>query len=189
MILASGNWHKLREFRELLPGVALEPLPDGIELPEETGTTFAGNALIKARAVHGATGRAALADDSGIEVDALDGKPGIRSARYAGEGATDRENLELVLRRVAAAGGDRRARYVCVIALISASGEETLFEGFCPGTLIDAPRGAGGFGYDPAFVPDATGTGDPRTMAELEPEEKNAISHRGEAARRLLASL
>lgn len=189
MILASGNQHKLREFRELLPGVALEPLPAGMELPEETGTTFAENALIKARAVHRATGRAAIADDSGIEVESLGGAPGIRSARYAGDEASDEENLDLVLRRVAAAGADRRARYVCVIAKVSTSGEETVFEGFCRGTLIPAPRGTGGFGYDPAFVPDATGADDDRTMAELDPAEKNAISHRGEAARRLLAAL
>lgn len=188
MILASGNRHKLREFRELLPGVELEPLPDGIELPEETGTTFAANALIKARAVHRATGRAVLADDSGIEVAALGGEPGIRSARYAGESATDGENLGLVLEQLAA-GDDRRARYVCVIARISEAGEETLFEGFCAGTLTAAPRGDGGFGYDPAFVPDATGSGDERTMAELGPAEKNSISHRAEAARRLLSRL
>lgn len=188
MILASGNRHKLDEFRELLPGVALESLPDGIALPPETGGTFAENALIKARSVHWATGRQVIADDSGLEVEALDGRPGIRSARYAGERASDEENLALVLDECARVGGSDRARFVCVIALIHADGEERLFEGSCPGRLVGHPRGAGGFGYDPAFVPDATGPEDPRTMAELEPAEKNRISHRGEAARALLAA-
>lgn len=188
MILASGNPHKLREFRDLLPGVELQPLPEEVTLPEETGTTFAENALIKARAVQRATGRSAIADDSGIEVEALGGRPGVRSARYAGESATDRENVQLLLRELAAAGGRRDARFVCVIARVSASGEEALFEGSCPGHLVETPRGEGGFGYDPVFVPDATGSGDGRTMAELDPAEKNGISHRGEAARRLLAA-
>lgn len=189
MILASGNRHKLREFRELLPGIDLEPLPDGLELPEETGETFAENALLKARAAHRTTGKAVVADDSGIEVEALGGRPGVRSARFAGENATDEENLALVLREVAAAKGGDLARYVCVIALVEESGEERLFEGRCTGRLIDSPRGAGGFGYDPAFVPDETGPDDGRTMAELEPAEKNRISHRGRAARALLEVL
>ena len=185
MILASGNAHKVRELGEILPGIPLEPLPAGIEMPPETGETFAENALIKARAVRAATGAVVIADDSGIEVDALDGRPGVRSARYAGEDATDGENLARMLADLERAGGDGRARYVCVIALIDEDGREHLFEGTCEGRITDEPRGDGGFGYDPAFVPDATGPDDDRTAAELTPEEKHAISHRGAAARAL----
>jgi XTP/dITP diphosphohydrolase len=186
LIVATRNAHKLRELREILPGVELRPLPADVELPAEDGASFAANALIKARAARAATGETAIADDSGIEAAALGGRPGIRSARYAGEGASDEENLAKLLAEVAAAGGDRRAAYVCVIALAGDCGEE-LFEGRCEGTLAETPRGDGGFGYDPAFVPDATGPGDPRTMAELPPDTKNAISHRGRAARLLAA--
>lgn len=188
MILASGNTHKLQEFRDLLPGVGVEPLPDGLRLPPEDADTYAGNALTKARAVHRATGLAVISDDSGIEVEALGGRPGVRSARFAGENAGDQENLARLLRETAATDS-ARARYVCVIALVSASGREQLFEGVCTGRLIREPRGQGGFGYDPAFVPDATGTDDGRTMAELDPAEKNGISHRGQAARALLTGL
>ena len=187
MILASRNEHKLRELAEILNGVELRPLPADVEMPPEDGDSFAANALIKARAAHAATGEAAIADDSGIAAEALGGKPGIHSARYAGEGASDEENLAKLLREVAAAGEERRAAYVCVIALVGESGEEIAFEGRCEGRLILEPRGAGGFGYDPAFVPDDTGPGDERTFSELSAEEKHAISHRGRAAR-LLAS-
>lgn len=189
MILASGNPHKVKELGEILPGTGLRPMPAGIELPPETGETFAENALIKARAVRAATGEVVVADDSGLEVDALDGRPGVRSARYAGESASDGENLDRVLRDLAAAGGDGKARYVCVIALIDAEGGEHLFEGRCEGRLTPRLRGEGGFGYDPAFVPDATGPADSRTVAELSPAEKHAISHRGEAARALARHL
>ena len=154
-------------------------------MPPEDGTTFSANALIKARAVRAVTGGEVVADDSGIELEALDGRPGVRSARYAGESATDGENLEKALRDLAASGGSDTARYVCVIAFIDADGEEHLFEGFCAGRMIPEPRGDGGFGYDPAFVPVETGDEDERTMAEISPEEKHAISHRGKAARRL----
>jgi XTP/dITP diphosphohydrolase len=187
LVVATSNEHKLRELAELLPGVELAPLPDGIELPPETGSSFAENALAKARAAHAATGEAAIADDSGIEAAALGGAPGVRSARYAGPGATDERNLELLLREVGAAG-DRRVAYVCALAHVNGSGER-LFEGRCEGELADRPRGSGGFGYDPAFVPEATGPDDRRTMAELSPEEKNAISHRAAAARALAAHL
>jgi XTP/dITP diphosphohydrolase len=183
LVVATRNRHKLRELAELLPEIHLEPLPGGLELPPETGSTFAENALAKARAVHAATGEPAIADDSGIEAAALGGRPGVRSARYAGPAATDRENLDLLLREVAAAG-DRRAVFVCALAYVDESGER-LFEGRCEGDLAERPRGNGGFGYDPAFVPAATGVEDTRTMAELSPEEKNAISHRGAAARAL----
>jgi len=189
VILASRNEHKLRELTEILGGIELRPLPAEVEMPPEDGDSFAANALIKARAAHAATGEAAIADDSGIAAEALGGRPGIHSARYAGEGANDEENLAKLLREVAAAGGERRAAYVCVIALVGEGGEEIAFEGRCEGQLILEPRGEGGFGYDPAFVPDDTGPGDERTMAELSPAEKHAISHRGRAARLLAVHL
>ena len=188
MILATRNEHKLRELREALPGIEIEPLPDQVELPPETWETFTANALGKARAAREATGRTAIADDSGIAASGLGGRPGVRSARYAGEDATDEENLAKLLREVGQ-GEDRRVAYVCVIALVTESGEEATFEGRCEGTLAREPRGSGGFGYDPAFVPDDTGPGDERTMAELAPREKHAISHRGRAARKLAAHL
>jgi XTP/dITP diphosphohydrolase len=174
---------------ELLPGVELQPLPAGVELPPETGDSFEANALIKARAAHAATGEVTIADDSGIEAADLGGAPGIYSARYAGEGASDEENLAKLLREVDAAGGDRRAAYVCVIALIDEAGHEYCFEARCEGTLLREGRGSGGFGYDPAFVPDETGHRDQRTFSELTPAEKHAISHRGKAARMLARHL
>jgi len=188
-ILATRNQHKVREMAELLPGVDLRPLPDEIPSPPETGDSFEANALIKARSAHAATGEATIADDSGIEAAALGDAPGIYSARYAGEGASDEANLEKLLREVGAAGPDRRAAYVCAIALIDEEGHEYVFEARCEGTLLDEGRGDGGFGYDPAFVPDETGHQDGRTMAELPPEEKNAISHRGKAVRMLARHL
>lgn len=187
IVVATRNEHKLRELSDLLGGVPLEPLPEGIELPPERGDTFAANAMVKARGAHAATGRAALADDSGIEAAALGGAPGVRSARYAGESASDEENLDKLLAEVVAAGGDRRVAYVCVLAYVNAAGEEGIFEGRCEGTLAEDPRGTGGFGYDPAFLPDDVDDG--RTMAELLAPEKNAISHRGRAARLLAAHL
>ena len=189
MIFATGNRHKLREMRELLPDAALEPLPEGVELPPEEGESFASIALDKARAAHAATGEAAIGDDSGIEATGLGGRPGIHSARYGGPGATDEENLEKLLREVAAAGDDRRAAYHCALALVEADGAERVFEARCEGRLIERPRGTGGFGYDPAFVPDATGPDDDRTMSELSQAEKNEISHRGLAARLLARHL
>jgi XTP/dITP diphosphohydrolase len=188
LLLATRNEHKLRELREALPGVEIDPLPPEVELPPEEGETFAENALGKARAAQAATGRAAIADDSGIEAYGLGGRPGVRSARYAGEDATDEENLAKLLEAVGAQQ-DRRAAYVCVIALADENGSESLFEGRCEGTLTREPRGSGGFGYDPAFLPDDTGPDDERTMAELAPAEKHAISHRGRAARKLAAHL
>jgi XTP/dITP diphosphohydrolase len=189
LIFATRNRHKLREMRELLPGVELEALPAEVELPPEHGDSFAAIALLKARAAHAATGRAAIADDSGIEAAALGGRPGIHSARYGGPGATDEENLAKLLREVAAAGEERRAAYVCALALVEPDGGEHVFEARCEGRLVEEPRGEGGFGYDPAFVPDATGADDPRTMSELAQAEKNEISHRGGAARQLSAHL
>jgi XTP/dITP diphosphohydrolase len=188
LILATRNEHKLRELREALPGFEIEPLPEEVELPPETGDTFTANALGKARAAHEATGRTAIADDSGIAASGLGGRPGVRSARYAGDEATDEENLAKLLQEVGEQE-DRRVAYVCVIALVTEDGEEETFEGRCEGTLTPDPKGSGGFGYDPAFVPDDTGPDDERTMAELAPAEKHAISHRGRAARKLAAHL
>lgn len=189
MILATGNKHKLREMRELLPELDLQPLPDGVELPPEEGESFAAIALDKARAAHAATGEAAIGDDSGIEAAALGGQPGIHSARYGGSDATDEENLDKLLREVTEAGDERGAAYHCALALIETDGREHVFEARCEGRLIERPRGSGGFGYDPAFVPDATGPGDERTMSELSQAEKNEISHRGLAARLLARHL
>ena len=189
MIFATGNKHKLREMRELLPGLDLKGLPEGVELPPEDGEGFAEIALEKARAAHRATGEAAIADDSGICAVGLGGRPGIHSARYGGEGASDEENLAKLLREVAAAGEERGAYYVCALALIDADGSEHVFEARSDGRLLEAPRGEGGFGYDPAFVPDATGPGDERTYSEIDQAEKNEISHRALAARRLARHL
>jgi XTP/dITP diphosphohydrolase len=178
LLLATRNDHKLREFGRLLPAVELEPLPAGLPSPVEDGDSYAANALIKARAAAAATGRPAIADDSGIEAEALGGAPGVRSARFAGEHATDAENLAK-LRAAAPAGS--RLRYVCSIAHVDPHGPEHVFERTTEGTVAPEPRGERGFGYDPLFVPE----GEARTMAELADEEKDAISHRGRAARAL----
>jgi XTP/dITP diphosphohydrolase len=180
MILATRNPHKLREFRRVLGAEALQALPDEVELGPEVGATFAENALAKARTAAAATGEESIADDSGIAAEALGGRPGVRSARFAGEHASDEQNLELLI-ELAPAG--TRLTYVCALAYVDpASGVERLFEGRCEGRMAAKLRGTGGFGYDPVFVPQA---GDGRTMAELEPSEKDAISHRGLAIRAL----
>jgi XTP/dITP diphosphohydrolase len=183
LVLSTRNAHKLREFDALLAPHRVVPLPDDVALPPETGTTFEENALIKARAAADATGQVAIADDSGIAAAALAGRPGVYSARYAGEHATDEENLAKLLREVPG-DGDRGVAYVCALAYVEPGGATHVVEGRCEGTLAHHPRGDGGFGYDPAFVP-ADGD-DGRTMAELSVEEKDAISHRGRAARALL---
>jgi XTP/dITP diphosphohydrolase len=177
LVLASHNAHKAREFARLLPGWRVEPYEG--ELPEETGETFRDNALLKARHVHGALGGTAwvLADDSGIEAAALEGRPGVRSARFAGEGATDEQNLALLLASLEGAR-DRRVAYVAELVAVAPGGEELHARGVLRGTLADRPRGTGGFGYDPAFVPE----GEHRTVGEMAPEEKDAISHRARAA-------
>ncbi len=184
LVLATRNAHKLREFEGLLAPHEIVALPDAVVLPPETADTFAGNALGKARAAAAATGLPAIADDSGIEAAALGGAPGVRSARYAGEHASDAENLAKLLRE--APSGSPLA-YVCALAYIDEAGAEQVVERRCSGTLDPDPRGAGGFGYDPAFRPDDIADG--RTMAELDAAEKDAISHRGRAARALLALL
>ena len=187
LVVATRNEHKLRELTRVMRGHQLDPLPDEVELPPETGTTFADNALGKARAAAGATGRPTIADDSGIEAAALRGAPGVWSARYAGDDATDEENLAKLLREVPP-DGDTRVAYVCAMAYVEPGGAEEVVHGRCEGKLIHEPRGGGGFGYDPAFVPNDY-PGDERTMAELDPEEKDAISHRGRAARALAIKL
>jgi XTP/dITP diphosphohydrolase len=188
VVVATRNEHKLRELAEALPDLELAPLPEEVELPPEGASSFAENAMVKARAARSATGAAVIADDSGIEAAALGGRPGVLSARYAGEGASDEQNLAKLIGALAGAS-DQRLAYVCALAYIDAAGEEELFEGRCEGVLAAVPRGEGGFGYDPAFLPDDTGRADERTMAELSPEEKHAISHRGRAARALAAHL
>jgi XTP/dITP diphosphohydrolase len=187
-IVATSNPHKLRELATLFDGapVTLEPLPAGVVLPEETGTSFLVNARLKARAVAKATGRVALADDSGLEVDALGGEPGIRSARFAGVSANDLDNNRLLLEHLRGIHGvNRRARFRCVLVLASADGSEVSAEGRIEGFVRTAPSGQGGFGYDPLFTPE----GDDRSLAEYTEDEKNAVSHRGRAARKILEAL
>jgi XTP/dITP diphosphohydrolase len=180
LLLATRNAHKIEEFARILVPHTVVPLPDGVEMPPETGSTFAENALIKAQAAVDATGRPAFADDSGIAAEALGGAPGIYSARYAGEGATDEANLDKLLREVPDEG-DRRVAYVCAIVYLVPGQAPQVFEERCHGLLATEPRGSGGFGYDPAFLPVEIDDG--RTMAELPAGEKDAISHRGRAAR------
>jgi XTP/dITP diphosphohydrolase len=180
LLLATRNEHKRREFARLLPGVEVDALPEAVVLPPEDGDTFAANALGKARAAAAATGRVSIADDSGIEAAALDGAPGVRSARYAGEDATDEQNLAKLLAQAPAGSA---LAYVCALAYVDpADGEERLFEGRWTGRLAQAPRGEGGFGYDPAFLPDEHPD---RTAAELTDERKDQLSHRGRAVRAL----
>lgn len=191
LLLATHNEHKRRELARMLDGHAVEMLPADVTLPPEVGETFAENALGKARAAARATGRVSIADDSGIEAAALGGAPGVRSARYAGEDASDEENLAKLLREAPAGSA---LAYVCSLVYVDprAPGEERVFEARCTGRLAADPKGTGGFGYDPAFLPDERPPGaslPAQTMAELSDEQKDAISHRGRAARALLAWL
>jgi XTP/dITP diphosphohydrolase len=186
LVLATHNAHKRREFERLLRAhggeVRLLALPDDVRLPPEDGDSFAANALPKARAAASATGRASIADDSGIEAAALGGAPGVRSARYAGERASDAENLSKLMREAPAGSA---LEYVCALAYVDPrDGTERVFEGRCSGRLAAEPRGERGFGYDPAFLPDDGPPG--LTMAELSDAQKDSISHRGHAARELL---
>ena len=191
VVLASSNPGKLAELKARLEPAGLRVVPQdafGVEPPEETGLTFVENALIKARAACAATGLPALADDSGIVVDALGGAPGVRSARYAGPGASDGDNVARLLEALrGAAPAQRGAAFVCAIVWLRHARDPCpiVCEGVWEGRVLDAPRGAGGFGYDPVFFLDALG----RTAAELSRAEKNAVSHRGQALARLLERL
>jgi XTP/dITP diphosphohydrolase len=191
VVLASSNKGKLRELSGLLAPLGYDVIPQsslGIDTPPETGDTFAANALLKARHAAAVSNLAALADDSGIEVDALGGRPGIYSARYAGEGASDEDNLRKMLAEMRDVPLEKRtARYQCVIAFVSTADDPDpiLAKGAWEGSLISQPRGLGGFGYDPIFTPG----GLDRTAAELDPGEKNSLSHRGQALRALIDQL
>ena len=185
LVLASGNKGKLAEFQRLLDGldVQIHSMKEYPEIGEivEDGSTFAENALIKAKAVCKATGKPAMADDSGLAVDALNGAPGIYSARFAGEQRSDADNNAKVLRLMeTVADADRTARFFCVIAIVLPDGREYTVEGTCEGTILHALRGEGGFGYDPLFYVESMN----KTFAELTMEEKNRISHRGHANRK-----
>lgn len=190
-VLASGNPGKLREFASLLQPFELELAPQaafGIAPAEETGTTFTENALLKARHAARHAHLPALADDSGLEVDALGGRPGVWSARFAGAQASDEENLQKLLTELAGVPeGYRQARYQCVIVWVRSVGDQAplIAHGSWEGHIIHTPRGSGGFGYDPVFVPG----GERRTAAELPAAEKNAVSHRGRALADLVAML
>jgi XTP/dITP diphosphohydrolase len=185
--LATKNPGKVREIRSILDGDIEVIAPDeSWTSPPEDDPTYKGNALIKARSLAAHMGIPCIADDSGIEVDALEGGPGPRSARFAGDDATDKENLDKLIGIVMQTPADGRgARYRCVAVLVTPEGNEVSVEATVEGRLIFAPRGTGGFGYDPIFVPH----GDERTMAELTPLEKDAISHRGKAFRALLPAI
>ncbi|HVM20474.1 MAG TPA: RdgB/HAM1 family non-canonical purine NTP pyrophosphatase [Egibacteraceae bacterium] len=189
LVLATHNRAKLAELQRILQRQAVDIRLlslDDVDYPEpdETGDTFAENALIKARAAVAATGKLAVADDSGLVVDALGGEPGVRSARFAGRHGDDRANLELVLERMAGVS-DRRARFVCVAALVTVDGVEHTAEGVLEGELVHEPRGTGGFGYDPIFQP----LGAAVTTAEMTPEQKDAVSHRGQAFREIAVAV
>lgn len=177
--LASGNAHKLRELRDLLPGWELEPLEDG-EPPEETGETFYENALLKARSgAAEAPGAWVLAEDSGLEVDGLGGRPGVHSARYSGAGATDGQNVAKLLTELEGVDGDgRRGRYVSELVLLAPDGREVRGRGTLEGSIAYEASGSEGFGYDPVFVP----VGESRTVAELGNRWKAKASHRAAAA-------
>ena len=190
-VLASSNAGKVREFAALLAARNIEVLPQsafGIVTPAETGTTFLENALLKARHAAALSGLPALADDSGIEVDALGGRPGVWSARYAGEHASDADNLNLLLHELAGVpDAQRRARYRCALVFMRAAADPDplVTAGVWEGRVLTAPRGAGGFGYDSIFQPDGCEV----SAAQLPPAQKNAISHRAQALRALLAAL
>lgn len=192
LVCASANPDKVSEINEILAscGVVLESRPATVPDVEEDAETLEGNARLKAVAIATATGSAALADDTGLEVDALDGAPGVRSARYAGEPSDSLANIEKLLNELQLAGAttpqQRRARFRTVVLVRWPDGSETIAEGVVSGVIASALRGNGGFGYDPVFVPD---DGDGRTFAEMNSTEKHAISHRGRALRALAVEL
>jgi len=195
VVLATRNTHKLAEVSRLLApfGLTVVPIPPTVELPPEVGETFSANALPKAQAAARQLGQPVIADDSGLEAAALGGAPGVRSARFAGENATDAENLQKLLAQVPVGS---ELRYVCAFAFVDGT-TERVFAGECSGEMAPAPRGERGFGYDPVFIPDLipdlipdvipdgslAGASHHRTMAELEDSEKDLISHRGMAVR------
>ena len=187
VVLATANSHKLREIAEMLRDapfrlIGLDSFPQVI-LPPETEDTFEGNAAVKAAAAARQTGMIAIGDDSGLEVEALDGRPGILSARFAGAGATDEANLNLLLQLMAGVpDGDRGARFVCALAIAAPDGKLSVSRGVCEGRITSSPRGANGFGYDPIFLI----VDDGRTLAQFSAAEKNAISHRYHAVRTAL---
>lgn len=189
MILASNNQKKLREMQALLADLGVELLSQraaGCDFEvDETGTTFEENAWLKASAVTRATGEIAIADDSGLAVDALDGAPGIYSARFTGNHEDSDADRNAFLLEKLKHVTDRRGQFVCAICCTFPNGDVIRTRGECPGRITPAPSGSGGFGYDPIFLPD----GQDRTMAELSPEEKNRIGHRGKAIRQLKEKL
>ncbi|GAC1363295.1 MAG: XTP/dITP diphosphatase [Actinomycetota bacterium] len=190
VVIASTNPGKIAEVRQILADLSLVLISrdevGGWPEIEETGSTYLANALIKGRAVAALTGLAALADDSGLAVDALGGAPGGRSARFSGPGATDAANNDKLVAALAGVPPEGRgARYRCVAVLVTPAGQEIAGVGSCEGRIGLQPRGSGGFGYDPWFIP----SGEGRTMAELSAQEKDAISHRGKALRGLAAQL
>lgn len=191
LVLASHNTGKLKEFNALFASFGCEVLSQaalGVPSPEESGLTFIENALLKARHASQATGLPALADDSGLVVPALDGEPGLYSARYAGLNASDADNIERLLERLAdASDTDRRGYYICALALLRHANDPDpiIAIGTWHGELLHTPRGQGGFGYDPIFLPE----GGEQTAAEMDPAIKNEISHRGKAVAHLLAQL
>ena len=186
IVVATRNRKKVREIKRILEGLDVE-LFTMDEFPacpevEETGKTFEGNAVKKAIAVSSCTGRAAIADDSGLEVDALGGAPGIYSARYAGDGATDKKNFEKLISELDSVPDEKRgARFVCVIALARPDGQVETFSGAVDGRIGRNPVGSSGFGYDPVFYPE----GRQRTFAQMPPAEKDSMSHRGRALEKL----
>ena len=192
LVCASANPDKVREIEEILAscGVVLEPRPATVPDVEENAETLEGNARLKAVAIAAATGMGALADDTGLEVDALKGAPGVRSARYAGEPSDSAANIEKLLRELESIGAttpeERRARFRTVILVQWPDDSETIAEGTVSGFIATQQHGNGGFGYDPVFVPDE---GDGRTFAEMDAKEKHAISHRGRALRSLAEEL
>ena len=191
IVLASNNPGKVREFNQLLEGSEFEVVPQSefqVEEVEETGLTFVENAILKARNAAARTGLPAIADDSGLEVDALAGAPGIYSARYAGPGASDRQNLEALLDALSEVPDDQRtARFQCLMVYLRHAGDPTprIFQGTWEGRILHSPQGDNGFGYDPVFyVP-----GEDCSSAQLAPETKNRLSHRGQALQQLVATL
>lgn len=188
LLIATQNAGKMREFRNLflplgITTIALDEIAP-VQPPEETGASFAGNAALKASYYAKMTGEWTIADDSGLEVDALGGAPGVQSARFWGDGVSDNDRIRSLLTAIASSGrAERTARFVCALALANPEGEIVLFsEGVCKGTIVEMPRGNYGFGYDPVFSP----FGDERTFAEMTAAEKDAISHRGIAFREFI---